>query len=222
MRFLNIAILVLNLFLCIPPYSFAETEVVDLTVIEELKKMTRTYSKAPYTHIKFKQIQLMELLGETNTSKGNLYYSNKKLRIELTGDQRSVTLFTPGVITSISYDEKDKPVQVLKSKPYPHPLLNLIFAEEQTWNDFEVTETMKNNKTVLEVQVSPKDPSKLAGIDRIEISLNKKKSEIQKIIYWDEVGNKTSNEFVSQKKSEKVDGTKFVLVPPAGVEVRNL
>lgn len=212
--------LFISLFLSVSNV-FAE-DIDGTSSIEELKKMTRTYSQSPYVHVKFKQKQLMELLGETKSSKGELFYSSKKLRIELKGEQHSTTLFTPGVITSISYDDENKAIQVLKSKPYPHPLLSLIFGEEKTWNDFTVTEVRRDTKNILEVQVSPKDPKKLPGIDRMDLTVNKKKSEIQKIIYWDEIGNETTNEFVSQKKSEKVDGTKFVLIPPAGVEVKNM
>ncbi len=194
----------------------------DSSVIKDLKEMTKSYSTTPYTHIKFRQKQIMELLGDSKSAKGELYFSSQKLRVELKGEQNSVTLFTPGVITSVSYDENGKPTQVLKSKPYPHPLLNLMFGNEKTWDDFEVTDLKRNSKTVLEVQLSPKDPKKLPGIDRIEITLNKKKHEIQKIIYWDEIGNQTTNEFTRHMKSEKVDGTKFILVPPTGVEVQNL
>lgn len=214
------AMLLVSLFLSFTNL-FAE-EIDGASAIKELKKMTREYSKPAYVHIKFKQKQLMELLGDKKSSKGELFYSSKKLRIELLGDQHSTTLFTPGVITSISYDENNRAIQVLKSKPYPHPLLNLIFGEENTWDDFEVTEIRRDNKSVLEVQIVPKDPKKLPGIDRMDLTVNKKKSEIQKIVYWDEIGNETTNEFITQKKSQKVDGTKFVLVPPAGVEVKNL
>lgn len=204
-------------FLC---SALAEEQ--DLSSIDELKKMTRTYSSTPYVQAKFKQKQIMELLGDSTNARGELYYSSQKLRIELEGDQNSVTLFTPGVITSISYDKDNKPTQVLKSKPYPHPLLNIMFGEEKTWDDFQITETLKNSKALLEVQVSPKDPKKLPGIDRILISLNKKKSELIKIVYWDEIGNQTINTFVSHKKKDKVDGSKFVLIPPSGVEIKNL
>lgn len=202
--------------------SIVCAEIDGAEAISELKKMTKTYSHTPYVHVKFKQKQLMELLGDTKSAKGELFYSNKKLRIQLTGEQNSTTLFTPGVITSITYDEDSKPIQVLKSKPYPHPLLDLIFGEEKTWDDFEVTEIRRNTKSILEVQVSPKDAKKLPGIDRMDLTVNKKKNEIQKIVYWDEIGNQTTNEFVSQRKTDKVDGSKFVLVPPAGVEVKNL
>jgi outer membrane lipoprotein-sorting protein len=201
---------------------FVQVEAADLTEIEHLKLMTKGYSSTPYLQAKFKQKQIMELLGETKSSKGELYYSSQKLRVELEGEQNSVTLFTPGVITSITYDEKQKPVQVLRSKPYPHPLLSLMFGNEDTWDDFKITKTKKNTKSILEVEVKPKNPKELPGIERIEIILNKKKNEIQKITYWDDIGNQTSNEFMSQKKKDKVDGTQFILIPPAGVEVRNL
>ena len=214
--------ILIGLFLILSFLFPVSAEEQDSGAIQELKKMTRTYSKTPYLQAKFKQQQIMELLGDSKTSRGELYYSSQKLRIELEGEQNSVTLFTPGVITSISYDQKNKPTQVLKSKPYPHPLLSLMFGQEKTWDDFEITNTMRDTKSVLEVQVNPKDPKKLPGIDRIQITLNKKKSEIMKIIYWDEIGNKTTNTFVSQKKKDKVDGTKFILIPPAGVEVRSL
>ncbi len=208
--------------LCLMFSNFSWADTIDGSVVEELKKMTKSYSAAPYFQAKFKQKQIMELLGDSKTAKGELYYSKQKLRIELKGEQNSSTLFTPGVITSVTYDEKMNPVQVLSSKPYPHPLLSLIFGDEKAWDDFEVTEVKRNTKTVLEVQLSPKDAKKIPGIDRLEVTLNKKKSEIQKIIYWDDIGNETMNEFVSQKKSEKVDGAKFILVPPSGVEVKNL
>ncbi len=198
--------------------SPSETE-----AIEELKKMTKHYSKTSYLVAKFRQKQIMELLGDVKSAKGTLYYSNQKLRIELQGtEQNSVTLFTPGVITSISYDKDSKPTQVLKSKPYPHPLLNLMFGDYKTWDKFEVTEIRTNNKTILDAQVIPKDAKELPGIDRIDIMINKKKSELVKIVYWDEIGNKTINTFASQKTKGKIDGTKFVLVPPQGVEVKNL
>lgn len=192
------------------------------SVIQDLKQMTKNYSTSPYVHAKFKQKQLMELLGELKSSKGELYFSAQKLRVELRGEVNSTTLFTPGVITSITFDEDMTPVQVLKSKPYPHPLLSLIFGDEKAWDDFEITEIIKNSKTKFEAQLSPKDPKKIPGIDRIEVVLNKKKFELQKITYWDDLGNQTTNEFVSQKKSTKVDGEKFVLIPPNNVEVKNL
>lgn len=195
---------------------------IDQSVIEELKKMTKSYSESTYFQAKFRQKQIMELLGDSKTAKGELFYSKQKLRIELKGELNSTTLFTPGVITSVTYDEKMKPVQVLSSKPYPHPLLSLIFGDQKAWNDFEVTEIKKNNRSILELQLSPKDAKKIPGIDRLEVTLNKKKSEIIKIIYWDDIGNETMNEFVNQKKSEKVDGSKFILVPPKGLEVKNL
>ncbi len=220
--FKNITNFFILFFVCFAFTNSISAEEQDSASILELKKMTRMYSSTPYLQAKFKQKQIMELLGDSKSTRGELYYSSQKLRIELEGDQNTVTLFTPGVITSISYDAKNKPTQVLKSKPYPHPLLSLMFGLESTWDDFEITETFKNSKTLLEVQVKAKDPKKLPGIDRIEIALNKKKSEIIKIVYWDEIGNQTINTFVSQKKKDKVDGSKFILIPPPGVEVRNL
>lgn len=201
------------IFMCVIKNAVASLDVV--------KKSTAVYSETPFVHIKFKQKQLMELLGETKKSTGELFYSNKKMRIELKGEQNSTTLLTPGVITTLIYDSKRKPLQILTSKPTPHPLLDLLFGQKEKWDNFKITSTEEDTESVLKIVLEPKIAKNFPGLTKMSLNLNKKKNQISKLIYWDDLGNSTTYEFTSQKLKEKIDGSKFVLVPPKGLDVKN-
>lgn len=212
----------LFLFMTSALINFSYAEEPSQNPIEGLKDVTSKYSATNYLKAKFNQIQILELLGEEKKSKGELFYSNKKLRIELQGENSSTTLFTPGVIVSLMYGPDKNPVQVIKSKPYPHPLINLIFGDAEVWNDFKIVKTHRNTSKETIVTVKPKRPVKLAGIEKIKINFNKKKLELKEISYWDDIGNETIYKFDKQSYLTKIDGTKFILVPPKGVEIKEL
>jgi outer membrane lipoprotein-sorting protein len=192
-----------------------------LASLETVKQSTASYAEAPYVHIKFKQKQLMELLRETKKSTGELFYSNKKMRIELKGEQNSTTLLTPGVITTVLYDTKRKPIQILTSKPTPHPLLDLLFGQKEKWDNFKITSTEIDTESVLQMTLEPKIPKNFPGLTKLSINLNKNKKQISKLIYWDDLDNSTTYEFTFQKIKDKIDGSKFILVPPKGLEVKS-
>lgn len=193
------------------------------SVFKELKAMTKLYSQVNFLHSKFTQKRTFELLGEVKKTKGELYYSHQKMRIDISGDENTMNLITPGVLWSVTLDKKSKkPIQILKGKPAAHPLLKLLFGNEAVWDDFKILKIVKNDKSQLTVILKPKSAKSMISISKIKFTIDKNRSIAKEITYWDDIENETYMYFTYNRFKDKPDGSKFTFNPPKGISVQNM
>lgn len=190
-------------------------------VLTSLKKTTEVYSKEKGFYAKFKRKQTLALLGEVDTAKGELFYSNKRLRLDLKGDDKSMVLITPEVIWNVSYDEGEVS-SIIKGKPVANPLLNLLFGDKDNWDNFKVSQVHLNGDRNIDVTLVPKNPKQLSYVAKVRFKLDKVKNVVKNITYWDDVDNETQMTFTYNKFKDKIDETKFKFTPPKGAEVSTL
>lgn len=186
---------------------------IELEIFEHLKKTTEVYSSDTGLHSKFRRRQILSLLGETDTSRGELFYSKKRLRLNFDGNEKSMVLITPGEIWNVTY-EGDKPSNIIKSKPMPMPLLDLLFGDKNVWDKFEIHTVHLNNDGRLDVTLKPKSGSQISYVSRVRFDLNKKKNIVRKLTYWDDLDNETTMTFTFNKFKDKIDESLFKFTPP--------
>lgn len=183
-------------------------------IFKHLKTVTEKYSKETGLHSKFKRTSVLSLLGETESSKGELYYSKKRLRLEMNGKDKSMVLITPDEIWNVSYDEQDKITNIIKSKPISNPLINLLFGNKEDWDMFEVVSVHQNTDKRMDVTLKPKEGSKVSYVSKARFVLDKNRNIVKELTYWDDVDNKTEMRFTYNKFKNQISEQKFKFVPP--------
>ena len=190
-------------------------------VFETLKKITQEYSSVTFLKSKFNHVQIFSLLDEKKKSSGTLYYSKNRLRLELQGELNSMTLITPKTLWNVNYHPGTQKIQqILKSKPVKHPLMELLFGDPQKWEDFKISEVVKNTSTLLDVVLIPKNPKTLQRISKVRFKVGKKSLKTKKVTYWDDIGNETQIIFTSTKFNKNYDESKFTFIPPQGIPIK--
>ena len=192
-------------------------------IFKTLKKMTQEYSSVIFLKSKFKHTQISELLGDKKKSSGTLYYSKNKLRLELQGELNFMTLVTPEVVWNVSYDSKNKKIQqVIKSKPRKHPLLELLFGNPNRWDDFKISEIVKNTSKLIDVILIPQKRESLPGISKVRFKVGKKSLKTKEVTYWDDIGNEIQITFTSNTFNKTLDDSLFTFTPPQGIQIKTL
>lgn len=190
-------------------------------IMDSLKKTTDVYSKEKGFYSKFRRVQTLALLGETDTAKGELFYSNKRLRLDLKGNDKSMVLITPEVIWNVVYDGDDIS-SIVKGKPVSNPLLNLLFGDKSNWDNFKVEQIHLNGDRNIDVTLVPKDKKKISYVARVRFKLDKVKNVVKNLTYWDDIDNETQLSFTYNRFKDKIDEAKFKYTPPKGAQVSEL
>lgn len=194
---------------------------IEAELFSHLKSTTDVYSKETGLYAKFKRTQTLSLLEETDTAKGELHYSKKRLRLDLNGIDKSMVLVTPTEIWNVSYEE-GKPKNIVKSKPVPMPLLDLLFGDRDVWDKFQIIDIHTNTDSRMDVTLKPKKDSKISYVAKVRFNLDKKKNIVRKLTYWDDVDNETELTFTYSKFKNKMDESLFKFTPPQGANVSEM
>lgn len=219
--FRNLAWLILS-FSTISAWALVEDKAkeqkIEAEIFRHLKQMTEIYSTDTGFYSKFKRTQILSLLGETDTARGELYYSKKRLRIEMNGSEKSMVLITPSDIWSVNYEGK-KPKNIVRSKPVAMPLLDLLFGDKNVWDKFEVVKIHLNSDSRMDVTLKPKKDAEISYVAKVRFNVDKKRNIVKKLTYWDDVDNQTEMSFILNKFKDKIDESLFKFTPPEGVPV---
>ena len=191
----------------------AKQQKVEQKIFDQLKQTTEIYSSDTGLYAKFKRTQILSLLGETENAKGELYYSKKRLRLDLNSKDKSMVLITPNEIWNVSYED-GKPQNIIKSKPVPMPLLDLLFGDKNVWDKFQITNIHTNTESRIDVTLVPKRDAGVSYVSRVRFNLDTKKNIVKKLVYWDDVDNETSLTFTFNKFKDKMDESLFKFHPP--------
>lgn len=187
-------------------------------IFTHLKQMTDLYSSETGLYSKFKRTQTLSLLGETDTAKGELYYSKSRLRLDLNGKEKSMVLITPSDIWNVSYEDK-KPQNIVRSKPVSMPLLDLLFGDKKIWDKFEIINVHLNTDSRMDVTLKPKKDAQISYVAKVRLNLDKKRNIVKKLTYWDDIDNETEMSFNYNRFKDKIDESLFKFVPPKDATV---
>ena len=177
--------------------------------------------------IKIKKENYIDAMEETRVSKGTLYFSNGRLRLELKKPEEFLMVLKDGVIWMENNLPKEfgSGRQVVKMKvsgslKKRHGLLALVFDNKTLWE--QMTLNKKTNKKTPKGRethffLEPKSPEKFSGITRLNVVMaGTSKKRVKKIEYWDALDNRTSYEFLKIKKRRKMNSRLFEYKPPEG------
>lgn len=170
-----------------------------------------------------KKVELA-LLEETKESKGHFLFSKKYLKLDLTGEERSLIVMQPQMIwvETTSKDESIKP-QVLKitskdlSKKNKAPIA-LLLGDDKILQQFKLlSEKVEAGRVVLTIE--PKVKESFKDLQKVEIEINRKEKLIYRLQYEDENGNKTAFRFSEIQVLKTQNKNDFKYTPPSNAEL---
>jgi outer membrane lipoprotein-sorting protein len=194
--------------------------------IAPIQKVIEKYNKAKAISAKVEKLVYLTLLEETKSSKGEMYFSKGKIRLEMASPDNSVMVVGDGVIWLESdiegLDDNKKHVTRIRSLDLNRQMrapLAVLFGRAKAWEEFNVKSKNKSGDTVALV-LEPKD-LKAVEIKAMTVVVDTKKEIVTELEYSDAIENKITFKFNNIKIVDKVDAKKFNYVPPKGAEVVN-
>lgn len=196
----------------------------DLEIIRSVLKKYQT-SRAVGMKVE-KEVHLV-LLDEIKSSKGYLWLSKGRFKMEMEKPENSLLLMEDEnvwMVTKFSENE-GTPVQVTKLKARQvrksNPLIAVLFGDDSVWKKLKVSSSVYE-KGFLTVEMEALKEAQLVDVTKLKLVIQKEKSEIREISYWDELENETSYKFSGVEFGKKVSSRFFRYVPPRNAEVTEL
>lgn len=189
-----------------------------------LNQISRRYRQNRGVEMNVTKNTLLSVLKKTKTSTGNVQLSKGKLRMELTQPDRSLLVYDKTQIWVVDYppEELGGVPQVghmkVAEKSKDHALLSLLSGEADVWNDLKLKEKTVQNSSETHLFL-PKDSKKFPGVTKIQIQVDSKKLQIEKIAYWDDIENKTEFIFSDVQFDKKISASAFNFSPPKDAQV---
>jgi outer membrane lipoprotein carrier protein len=193
-------------------------EPTDVAGLMELLK--QTYSGVTSFEASFSQVQKSAVSGEFK-AKGKVQVKQpRKARWETLGetgslfvtDGKTMTVYTPSMKQALVYEDLGAAasggnVDVLAL------LEDISKLEEQ----FEVSMTVGGGgKGAYEVVAVPRTPG---NYKRILLTFSRKKVELQKVVFEDQMGGRTELAFANLKLNADIGDDRFVFTPPPGTQI---
>jgi len=189
-----------------------------------LQKSIAKYNTATSVQSQVNKKVFIAYLEEAKSSDGKLFYSKKKMRLELTGEEKSLIVMTKDTIwletSGVSDDDKPQVTKIVSkelSRQSRAPI-TLIFGQSTLLNEFKLkSDSVKDG--VRHISVVPKDPKKWKDLQVFFAEVNIKTGIINVAQYEDELGNRTTFKFTDTKFNAELDKKTFDYKPPKDAEV---
>jgi outer membrane lipoprotein-sorting protein len=192
-----------------------------------LKKLSAKYSSASALTMKVNKTLKLGVLEEERKSKGQLWISDGKLRMELEGAEKFLLVVNKSELFAVTFpapEFKNAAIQVIrgetkssKAKQQALPSLlssgGFLKAFKATGLNLEAT----GEKTYFLQPVKDQ-----ADFKRAQIKVSAAGDRIDEFKYWDTQDNETTMEFSDVKFGGKLDQKLFNYTPPANADVMNL
>ena len=194
------------------------------SVIQDIKKVIQRYQKSMAIKMDVSRDLYSAYLEESKVSEGKLYFSKGRLRLEIEKPEKYMLLLSNNLIWIENHLPKDMGgLQVSKisasdNLKQKNALLAFLFDDIKVWDKFLVKGT-KVVKKLTAIRLVPKADQDLNGVVEIELLVDTKNKELNKIVYTDDLDNKTKYTFTNVNFKAKVSDKLFSYAPPKGAQV---
>ncbi len=199
--------------------------------LDLLKAVEEKYKTAAFVTIELQKEVTQELLERTKNYKGELSLASQgRLKLEINEPQKSMLLVNAKNVWMVDYpiDDTQNKVQILRSdkpeKLKSQGLIALLIGRKSITDIFEIQDAgdEKGNKDSHELiyKLAPKKNN--LDVQTIELHIDSEKQLFTKIIYWDELGNKTSYTFTNHTFSDKSPKGFFEFKKPKNSSITDL
>ena len=200
-----------------PPAGKSELTVLN-TSFEKLKKKP--------TELTVEKIVDLSLLEKETKESGHIWLSSNKLRVELKGESKSILVYDGKIFWVEQIKPEDLGGGTLVSKISglklkTNSVFRLFISSQKISDTFKfVKKTKLNNDT--EYELEPKKFEDFPDAAKLKVLLSGKDNRIIQMTYFDELENRTTYKFVSQKTLKNIAKSKFSYSPANGAEVTEL
>ena len=192
-----------------------------------IRALDGTYQKAASVKMDVDKTLKLGLLQQERKAKGSLLISSGRLRLELTGEEKTLLIVNNKNYWAVTYPSaefKEAPVQVIEGlmgtkKGRSQSILGLL-TQGGFLKFFNVSgvQKEKSGETTFFLQ-----PQKSASeFKRAELKVSADGKEIRELHYWDERDNETLLAFKGVNFGKKPADTNFNFEAPPGAEVMKM
>jgi len=196
-------------------------------VIENVKKVVLHYQKSKSIKMSVDKEVYLSYLEQTKSSKGKLLFSKGRLRLEIEEPEKSLLLMAKNTIWVENHLSADMggvqvtKINASKQLKQKNALLAFLFDNIKVWDNFEVLDSKIKDKLTA-VSLKPKPGQDLGEVVKINLLLDMDNKILKKIVYWDELENKTEFAFSSIDFKAPMNEKLFSYTPPKGATVTTL
>ena len=198
----------------------------DTSTFPLLHSVRSRYSQSNSVSMAVDKTVVLEVLEQEKKSKAKMVVGKGgKLRFESLEEPKSVTIMNEKKAMIVDYPDKDfgGPIKVLLAKlgkvKQSQTILKSIMGNENLTGLFEIALMSQNDPNyVYEMKAKKAD----MDVKRIQISINSKADIIQRITYWDQIGNKTDLQFSDVNFSTDENPKAFDFKIPKNADVTEL
>ena len=112
-------------------------------------------------------------------------------------------------------------INASKKLKQKNALLAFLFDNIKAWDNFEVLDSKIKDKLTA-VSLKPKKNQDLGEVVKINLLVDTDNKILKKIVYWDELENKTEFTFSSIDFKAPINEKLFTYAPPKGANVTTL
>ena len=207
-----------------PPQISKSSRTQGPNALTQLQTVLNDYNKNQGLESRVEKKVYLSLLEETRTSRGRLYYSQKKMRLELSGEEKSVIVMLPDVIwvevsdTSGSLKPQVSKITAKSLKQQSRSPIALLFARNSILKEFNLkSETQEG--AVYKVSLQPQRPQNFLDLQSLYVEFDSEKKVLLLIQYEDENANRTTFQFSDIEKNKSLDKKVFQYKPPTNADV---
>lgn len=167
-----------------------------------------------------------EWRGQPQVSKGVMHIGKERFRWEITEPEKSVVVFDGKTLWTIQEPAKDLkgPTQVTKSrvtgKAKNQILVKILSGGKSFSSRFKILKVNAKAPGVKEYQLEPVTPD--PTVKQFSVIVEVKPENLRALSYTDEIGNKTTFQFLSKTPLRKSSTDLFKAEIPANAQVNEL
>jgi len=170
-----------------------------------LEDMTLTYSQVAYMKTSFERKEISQLLGTQKSTKGDIEYSLKKIRVEF--KKGSKAFFIRGDKEFWHVGEEGEVLTGSVEKAVPNIFVS-IFSDPKVWKTLGTKHISVPENNVANIEVDPK--GKFPNVEKMKLKINTKKRTLLSMSYVDDIGNSTEIDFSRTRFFNNAKPERFV------------
>ncbi len=196
----------------------------ELTEDKDLKAVAEKLQTSAMVKMQLKKTVFNSITEEETVKEGTLSVARGKMRMDLTGEDKTTVIVNKNEIWIVNYDSEDHEkakqiVHVKSGKEKVHQLLLSLLDGEQLLKNFTIKKSVRKEDQLL-FELEPK--TKVDEIVKVQLAVKEKDFVVTTIQYWDSTDNKTKFDFSDIQFLKKSEAKLFAFNPPKGVKVEEL
>lgn len=195
--------------------------------LKKLRSVVVKYQTSQSATMDVEKKLILGLLNEKRDSKGRLFVSMGRMRMELEGSEKTLLIVNLKKLWAVTYppaEFKDAALQVItgavdSKKGQTHAMIGLL-AQGGLLKFFQPTGMQKKETGEALYFLQPVKAQ--TDFKRMQLTLSKDGKSIAELRYWDERDNESHFSFSNVEFGKKLDDKLFIFTPPANADVMQL